>query len=206
MSDEKQKPFKTKIGEIISAIASSANITGKTNEDYKLESLFVDRLKKSLFKRASQGEELGEADLVLLAKQLSYEQKKHEFEAEKDKHKFRKWFLWALFGLTCAWLLIVVFFVGWNAVSPSVIDREKLLQLQGQLNVSNGGTNVLQSAMMRVANPKYCPILFHLSDSVLVAFITSTTVAVLGLFLTAARWLYGSTARKVSSDSKADKE
>jgi hypothetical protein len=31
---------------------------------------------------------------------------------------------------------------------------------------------------------------FHLSDTVLVAFITSTTLNVMGLFLVAARWLY----------------
>ncbi|MGK0456567.1 MAG: hypothetical protein ACJAUA_000869 [Zhongshania aliphaticivorans] len=33
---------------------------------------------------------------------------------------------------------------------------------------------------------------FHLSDSVLIAFITSTTTSVIGLFLLVARWLFGS--------------
>jgi ABC-type Fe3+ transport system permease subunit len=36
------------------------------------------------------------------------------------------------------------------------------------------------------------PFSFNLKESVLIAFITSTTVSVLGLFITAAAWLFGS--------------
>ena len=44
---------------------------------------------------------------------------------------------------------------------------------------------------------------FHLSDSVLIAFITSTTVTVLGLFVLVAKWLFPS-AHKDESASKKD--
>jgi hypothetical protein len=54
----------------------------------------------------------------------------------------------------------------------------------------------LDVAAVKSVAPNYCPILFHWSDSGLIAFVTSTTVAVPGLFLTAANWLYAKQGHK----------
>lgn len=43
---------------------------------------------------------------------------------------------------------------------------------------------------------------FDLSDSVIIAFITSTTVSVLGLFLLVAKWLYPSSHKDESNSKK----
>lgn len=43
---------------------------------------------------------------------------------------------------------------------------------------------------------------FHLSDTVLVAFLTTTTVNVLGIFIIVANWLF---PKKANSDEKAKK-
>lgn len=167
MSREKGK--KKPISEEVSALASLAQNTGASDEDYKLESVYLDQLRQ----------------------QLIFEKEQHELQEQKERHKLRKAVLRLLFGLTLGWLIVVVIFVGWTALSPSVQDREKLFQLQTQAGLaSSSQTNSPPKSVLNAVAPSYCPILFHLSDSVLVAFITSTTVAVLGLFLTAAKWLY----------------
>ena len=197
MPHNKDKPLKQPISEQVSTLASSVKATGETEESYKLESLFVDEFSESV----KAGDSVS---LVELAQRLGYERDRHDFSVEVEKHGFRMSFLRWLFYLTCAWLLAVIVFVAWTALSPSIADREKLVQLQNQIGATNGATNVLQATMLHAVSPKYCPILFHLSDSVLVAFITSTTVAVLGLFLTAAKWLYGASIKR-PIDSKSRK-
>jgi hypothetical protein len=64
---------------------------------------------------------------------------------------------------------------------------EKLLRLVTWWLVAVGVFLGL-SAVFGVASG-HC-FIFHLSDPVLLAFISSTTVAVLGLFLVAAKWLF----------------
>lgn len=170
--DKVKQPRKA-IAEEVSALASLAQPAEASEEDYRLESVFLDQLRQ----------------------QLNYEKELQEFQEQQDRHEMRKSVLGRLFLLTSVWLFIVIIFVAWTALSPSVQDREKLFQLQSQAaSVISFGTNLPPQALMRTVSPKFCPILFHLSDSVLVAFITSTTVAVLGLFLTAAKWLYGASA------------
>lgn len=123
----------------------------------------------------------------------------------KKSTSLEKDFFIALSVLTCSWLTTVIYFVYQNAVSPSIEDRGKLIQIQAQLDATtNLATNLFHSAMFYAANPVYKPSLFHLSDSVLIAFITSTTVAVLGLFVTAANWLYGkhNPKKKPESDNQ----
>lgn len=153
----KRKPTKP-ISELVSALASSAKGVSTGEDDYRLESVYVDQLRQQIASEKDQ-----------------------DLRERIDRHSLRKGILWALMGLTFIWLIVVVVFVGWSAVSPTVPDREKIIQLGQQVKV------------------RFCPILFHLSDGVLVAFITSTTLAVLGLFMTAAKWLYadkGATARE----------
>ena len=191
MSSEKDRQHRGKsIAESISAVAPLQPVPG-SNEEYELESSFADSLKK----KSSGGQEVS---LVKLAQQLSFARDEHEFHVEKEKHQFRKRFLWCLFSLTCFWLFIVICFVGWNAMSPSIENREMLLHLQTQLSSTLVTTNAINASVLTTVTPHFCPILFHLSDSVLIAFITSTTVAVLGLFLTAANWLYGKHSQKES--------
>lgn len=182
-------PEENPIEKRISALVARLQAREAGDSEYNLESSFVEQLKKS--KRSGKA-----VSLVELAQQLSYERERHDFDVEREKHRFRKLFLWCLFGLTCFWLLVVIVFVTWNAVSPSVENREKLMQLQIQVAASSSPTNTLNGIVARTVTPHFCSALFHLSDSVLIAFITSTTVAVLGLFLTAANWLYGKPLRK----------
>jgi hypothetical protein len=98
-------------------------------------------------------------------------------EENQDKHTWRKGVLAALFVMTCVWLLIVVLIVCLSATSPTIADRSTLKTLSGV---------------------RYCPILFKLSDTVLVSFITSTTVSVLGLFMVAAKWLFPSSESRTT--------
>jgi ABC-type Fe3+ transport system permease subunit len=93
-------------------------------------------------------------------------------EQDQDKHTWRKGVLASLFIMTCLWLLFVVLVVCLSATSPSITDR-----------------NALENLGVKV---RYCPVFFKLSDTVLVSFITSTTVSVLGLFMVAAKWLFPS--------------
>ena len=177
MPRDKAKQPRKAIAEEVSALASLAQPAEASEDDYRLESVFLDQLRQ----------------------QLNYEKELQEFQEQQDRHELRKSVLGRLFRLTSVWLFIVIVFVAWTALSPSVQDREKLFQLQTQATSALSlGTNLPPQTLIRTASPKFCPILFHLSDSVLVAFITSTTVAVLGLFLTAAKWLYGA-----SADNKA---
>lgn len=197
MSSQPPKPPEQKtLEQRVSALAARLQTPLVGKSEYKLESSFVERLKKSL----GSGKDVS---LVELAQQLSFEREQHDLSAEKEKHKFRKMFLWCLFGLTCFWLLVVIVFVAWNAVSPSVENREKLMQLQMQCASPMSSTNSLNCVATKTVTPHFCSVLFHLSDSVLIAFITSTTVAVLGLFLTAANWLYGRPENKKTSHTRS---
>jgi|GEM_PF-4466577 len=199
MPQQPPKPSEDKpIAQRVSALAALLKFGEANDREYNLESSYVEHLKKSL----SSGKEVS---LLELAQRLSYERDRHDLTAEIEKHTFRKKFLWCLFGLTCVWLFLVIIFVGWNASSPSVEDRTKLLLLQSQIASNNNTSNFICVAEMKTATPHFCSTLFHLSDSVLIAFITSTTVAVLGLFLTAANWLYGKHPHKKISHSAASK-
>lgn len=86
---------------------------------------------------------------------------KDQLKQERNLHGWRKGVLVALFILIALWLLLVVAYVGLSAMSgPKTPDVWAL------------------------------PFVFKLSDGVLIAFITSTTISVLGLFIIAAKWLF----------------
>lgn len=154
---KKQPLDKAAVTQRVSALASRANLAVASDADYQLESRFFEQFQAQ------------------------------DFTHREDKHNLRKTVLVSLFCLTCFWLLAVIAFVAWTALSPSIADRQAVVALYSDVSEFAGKTT---NAIRLPTLPKYCPILFHLSDSVLIAFITSTTVAVLGLFLTAAKWLY----------------
>lgn len=228
MSQGKDNPPKKKpIAEEISALASSVHPANEGEESYRQEAFYTDLLreesymdsiKEALDKRGGNWffnlfgrirkrnsytrQKISPAELLA---EINARRVWHSFKEDEEKHKFRKRFFIALFVLTCSWLTTVIYFVYQNAVSPSIEDRGKLIQIQAQLDATtNLATNLFHSAMFYAANPVYKPSLFHLSDSVLIAFITSTTVAVLGLFVTAANWLYGkhNPKKKPESDNQ----
>ena len=95
--------------------------------------------------------------------QLRLDKLEDDLKRERDLHGLRKTFLNRLFGLILGWLVAVVICVFLCAVGGE--------QQSGDWN---------------------CPFTFKLPDSVLIAFISSTTVSVLGLFLIAAKWLFPS--------------
>lgn len=98
------------------------------------------------------------------------DQLQEQMRQDADRHRLRKNYSFALFGLVVAWVVIV-----WAII---------LLQGIG-------------------STPKYPNWKFRLSDAVLIAFITSTTASVLGLFGIAAYWLFGTPKPKAAdSDSK----
>ena len=232
-----KKPIEEKISALASSSASSSAESLNANqqearylEDEQKEKFYLDLVRQeigltqtrnqyknsfwnfffNLFQKRSDVDDLDQKKNISPAEFLIYLESRRawqSFKEDEEKHNFRKLFLKALFLLTCAWLATVVYFVYQNAVSPSVDDRGKLIQIQVQLEtISKATTNTLDSAMIHAANPEYRSILFHLSDSVLIAFITSTTVAVLGLFLTAANWLYGKPIEKKSTDANSNKK
>lgn len=99
----------------------------------------------------------------------------HQLEERRDLHQLRKRHSSRLFGLTVCWISVV-----WLVV---------LLQGFGQWFFP------IPDALSYIR--------FKLSDTVAVAFITSTTATVLGLYGIAAYWLFGKAKPKVE-DEKAD--
>ena len=163
MSREREKQPKKPIAEGVSAIAALAQAFDASQGqkessgdfNYQLESSYLDHQRQ----------------------QLAFDHELHAYTQEVDKHVLRKWVLGGLFLLTCFWLLVVVVFVGWTAMSATTTEREKLIQLQTEVQVNlQNGTNLLAASMLKAASPKYCSIPFRLSDSVLIAFITSTKI------------------------------
>lgn len=88
-------------------------------------------------------------------------------------HGIRKAHAWLLFGLTVVWVVVL-----WG-----------ILMLQG---FGRWYTPVL---------PWFEAIPFHLSDTVLIAFMTTTTATVLGLYGIAAYWLYGNGKAKKKAET-----
>ena len=98
---------------------------------------------------------------------------------DNEIHGMRKWHAWLLFGLTVGWIIFL-----WIAL---------LLDGFGQwfFPISDG----------------YKYIKFEISDSVMIAFMTTTTTTVLGLYGIAAYWLYGKPkTAEIKAPAKKDKK
>jgi hypothetical protein len=99
------------------------------------------------------------------------------FVLEDERKTLREKYTPRLFGIITTWLGIVVLFVFLSALRFDYFNFNN-----PECHISCVG--------------------FKLSDSVLIAFITSTTVSVLGLFLVVANWMYPSASRKNDKDKK----
>jgi hypothetical protein len=104
---------------------------------------------------------------------------KRQHEERKDLHGIRTKHAWLLFYLTVAWVVIVWFVI--------------LLQGFGQWFFPTPPLT-----------PNQFYLKFKLSDTVIVAFMTSTTATVLGLYGIAAYWMYGNGKLK-EEKGKTDK-
>ncbi|WP_207815411.1 hypothetical protein ACMGGD_16285 [Pseudomonas sp. BNK-6] len=96
---------------------------------------------------------------------------------DNEIHGLRMVHAWLLFGLTIIWVYVI-----WIVI---------LLQGFGRWFVP----------MM----PGFKPLHFEISDSVLIAFMTTTTATVLGLYGIAAYWLYGKPKQEGKNTSKDKK-
>ncbi|WP_145005996.1 hypothetical protein [Pseudomonas oryzihabitans] len=105
-----------------------------------------------------------DAPLLLLEQRAFVENEDQKRRHEEDLHDLRKKHTALLFRLTFIWVAVVWFVV--------------LLQGFGRWFLP-----------FFLEGYRYIP--FKLSDSVLIAFITSTTATVLGLYGVAAYWLFG---------------
>ncbi|MCD2517043.1 hypothetical protein LQ564_12080 [Massilia sp. G4R7] len=102
---------------------------------------------------------------------------RRQHEERKDLHGIRTRHAWLLFYLTVAWVVVV-----WLVI---------LLQGFGQWFLPTPPpTN------------EHFYLKFKLSDTTIVAFMTSTTATVLGLYGIAAYWMYGNNRRQAEGNKK----
>lgn len=102
----------------------------------------------------------------------------HQVLERKDLHKLRKRHSSRLFGLTVAWVMVV-----WLVVLLQGFEQWFTPLLSG-----------------------FSYLKFKLSDTVAVAFITSTTASVLGLYGIAAYWLFGKPKSEEKAAGKEEKD
>lgn len=96
---------------------------------------------------------------------------KRQHDERKDLHGIRTKHAWLLFYLTVAWVIVVWFII--------------LLQGFGQWFLPTPPPT-----------SEHFYLKFKLSDTALIAFMTSTTATVLGLYGIAAYWMYGNNKAK----------
>lgn len=106
---------------------------------------------------------------------LENESLKHKNNEEVILDKARRTYTRNLFILTLFWLIVVVIFVSLTGFSYSSLNNPKCVE-----NCVN----------------------FSLSDNVLIAFITSTTATVIGIFIIVATWLFPSPKAKQETKEK----
>lgn len=102
----------------------------------------------------------------------------HQLLERKDLHKLRKRHSSRLFGLTVAWVMVV-----WVVVLMQGFEQWFTPIFSG-----------------------FSYLKFKLSDTVAVAFITSTTASVLGLYGIAAYWLFGKPKAEEKPVAKDEKK
>lgn len=102
----------------------------------------------------------------------------HQLLERRDLHKLRKRHSSRLFGLTVAWVMVV-----WLVVLLQGFEQWFTPLFSG-----------------------YEHLKFKLSNTVAVAFITSTTASVLGLYGIAAYWLFGKPKSDEKTNSKDQKK
>jgi hypothetical protein len=123
------------------------------------------------------------ADALLnsLAKREDITSRRRESARESDLHKIRKHYTAYLFLMTVLWLASVLTFVALTGLKTIIT-----------IPVFTGSETVLQRVSVNTAS--ICGgcwgFSFELSEKVLIAFITSTTASVIGIFIIVAKWLF----------------
>ena len=176
-SDEESAPELPRELELVPVIAkeeaqvASSDLSFAEKEQQALEG----ETKESAFAQ-QLGEKEARADEEIETLRLTNERLKAELAAfksrtkeEKRLYRVRRSYTNKLFRVTMVWLIIVVIFVLANGI--------KFRTTNFSLNQDNGENFTLY---------------FNLPEGVLVAFITSTTIAVIGLFVIVAKWLFRS--------------
>ncbi len=108
---------------------------------------------------------------------LELDRYRAELKRDSDEHAWRNALLDRLFKLVKYWLIAVVAVVVLSGIGSSVSDKSEIPEDWREF------LNRFSSGLL---------IHFKLSDTVLITFISSTTVSVIGLFLVAAKWLFRS--------------
>lgn len=122
-----------------------------------------------------------------------------EWREAGDTHNLRKVYTTKLFFLTCVWLIAVLFFVGASAFRG--------IGFTGILHPTVGWNVPAEECVNCIAR-----FYFQVSDKVLIAFITSTTASVIGIFVIVVRWLFtppavtGATVRAAMAARIAERE
>lgn len=102
-----------------------------------------------------------------------------QLSERRDMHFIRRWHTWLLFGVTVCWIVVI-----WLVV---------LLEGFGQWFLPFPAPDFSTEEYLH----------FKLTNAVLIAFLTTTTATVLGLYSVAAYWLYGN--GKTHSEKNEDK-
>jgi hypothetical protein len=115
-------------------------------------------------------------DLEIENKKLQQRQFANQIQEASDLHEIRKEYTNKLFFLTLSWLFVVGMFV--------FLTGMKLWRFNDPSCKEN------------------C-FGFSLPENVLIAFITSTTATVIGIFIIVARWMFPSKEQKEESEKKS---
>lgn len=111
--------------------------------------------------------------------------REQSLQEQIDTHDLRKRYTRHLFLLTCIWLSSVLMFVGLTGLKGTIPFPFYWTPASLNLDCS------------------YCwRFYFSLSDKVLIAFITSTTASVIGIFVIVAKWLFPSLQKEADSEKK----
>lgn len=130
--------------------------------------------------------EVAQESYLAERQQLEIDKYRAELKRDSDEHAWRNALLDRLFKLVTSWLIAVVAVVVLSGIGSNVSDKSESPKNWCELWLR------LVSGLL---------IHFKLSDTVLITFISSTTVSVIGLFLVAAKWLFRS---KQAEDKKSE--
>lgn len=112
-------------------------------------------------------------------KRLQNDRFENENEHWKTIYELRKEYIPKLYFMIVYWLIVVAAFVFLTGYSAENINNPDC-----QINCTR----------------------FKLSDNVLIAFITTTTATVIGVFIIVAKWLFPAPLKEESSEKKEEKK
>lgn len=171
----------------LAAIDKAARSDIQSHPTGKAEAL-AEQEKEALESRDATTEKLAtllyrKEEAEITAREIGNEELRRESDRGRDLHILRKDYTRRLFGLTVIWLMSVLFFVfltGFKGNIPFYIhDGIKFIFFPLSLNQTTECAKCWNFS-------------FGLTEKVLIAFITSTTASVIGIFVIVAKWLFPS--------------